>query len=229
MDIGCGAGTFLGQLKNSKSYGLDIAKKQILYAKKHYKNNRTKFILMKKNRIPLKSKSVDSITILDLIEHLKNNEIKLLLKESHRVLKKNGKILITTPNYISMWPILEFIVNSVSDLSYEDQHINKFNIFRIKKIFDKKKFKISSLKISIGPYARKCCYEVGVEFLETFNNSINKVNDKYYLDLTKNIKQFAYENNINLEDTNVCTIFNKEYFSYRKNKTNESQFSFIWI
>ena len=60
---------------------------------------------------------------------------------------------------------------------------------------------ISSLKISIGPHARKCCYEVGVEFLEKFNKSINKVEDKYYLDLTKNIKQFALENNINLEDS----------------------------
>ena len=88
---------------------------------------------------------------------------------------------------------------------------------------------ISSLKISIGPHARKCCYEVGVEFLKTFNNSINKVNDKYYLDLTKNIKQFSIENKINLEDTGVCTICNKEYFSYRKNKTSERQFSFIWI
>ena len=100
-----------------------------------------------------------------------------------------------------------------------------------KSIFEKSLdiHEISSLKISIGPHARKCCYEVGVEFLKTFNNSINKVNDKYYLDLTKNIKQFAFENNINLEDTTVCTICNKEYFSYRKNKTNERQFSFIWI
>ena len=100
-----------------------------------------------------------------------------------------------------------------------------------KSIFEKSLdiHEISSLKISIGPHARKCCYEVGVEFLKKFNNSINKVNDKYYLDLTKNIKQFAFENNINLEDTGVCTICNKEYFSYRKNKTNERQFSFIWI
>ena len=88
---------------------------------------------------------------------------------------------------------------------------------------------ISSLKISIGPHARNCCYEVGVEFLEKFNKSINKIEDKYYLDLTKNIKQFALENNINLEDTGECTICNKEYFSYRKNKTSERQFSFIWI
>tara|TARA_B100000941_G_C28258696_1_gene425387 strand:+ start:61 stop:651 length:591 start_codon:yes stop_codon:yes gene_type:complete len=88
---------------------------------------------------------------------------------------------------------------------------------------------MSSLKISIGPHARKCCYEVGVEFLEKFNKSINKVEDKYYLDLTKNIKQFAIENNINLEDTGECTICNKKYFSYRENRTNERQFSFIWI
>ena len=100
-----------------------------------------------------------------------------------------------------------------------------------KSIFEKSLdiHEISSLKISIGPHARKCCYEVGVEFLEKFNKSINKVEDKYYLDLTKNIKQFALENNINLEDTGECTICNKEYFSYRKNKTNERQFSFIWI
>ena len=100
-----------------------------------------------------------------------------------------------------------------------------------KSIFEKSLdiHEISSLKISIGPHARKCCYEVGVEFLKTFNNSINKVNDKYYLDLTKNIKQFSIENKINLEDTGVCTICNKEYFSYRKNKTSERQFSFIWI
>ena len=100
-----------------------------------------------------------------------------------------------------------------------------------KSIFEKSidLHEISSLKISIGPHARKCCYEVGVEFLEKFNKSINKVEDKYYLDLTKNIKQFALENNINLEDTGECTICNKEYFSYRKNKTSERQFSFIWI
>ena len=88
---------------------------------------------------------------------------------------------------------------------------------------------ISSLRISIGPHARKCCYEVGVEFLEKFKQSIDRVEDKYFLDLTKNIKQFALENNINLEDTGECTICNKEYFSYRKNKTSERQFSFIWI
>ena len=34
LDIGCGPGTFLGLLKNKKCYGIDIANKQIEFAKK---------------------------------------------------------------------------------------------------------------------------------------------------------------------------------------------------
>ena len=100
-----------------------------------------------------------------------------------------------------------------------------------KLIFEKsiKVHDIASLKISIGPHARKCCYEVGVEFGEKFKNSINKVDDKYFLDLVKNIKNFAFKNDINLEDTGECTICDKKYYSYRENKTNERQFSLIWI
>ena len=176
LDIGCGPGTFLGQLKNTKCYGVDTAKKQIQYAEKHYKNNKRNFLLMKKTKIPLKSKSVDSITIIELIEHLNNNEIKLLLKESHRVLKKNGKILITTPNYFSMWPLLEFIINSVSDLSYKDQHINKFNIFKIKKIFDKKKFKILNLKsfILLSPFVAFLSFDISLR-LVNLDNLLTKI------------------------------------------------------
>ena len=131
---------------------------------------------MKKTKIPLKSKSVDSITIIELIEHLNNNEIKLLLKESHRVLKKNGKILITTPNYFSMWPLLEFIINSVSDLSYKDQHINKFNIFKIKKIFDKKKFKILNLKsfILLSPFVAFLSFDISLR-LVNLDNLLTKI------------------------------------------------------
>ena len=39
LDIGCGAGTFLNKLKNKKSFGIDVSKNQILYAKKIIKIN----------------------------------------------------------------------------------------------------------------------------------------------------------------------------------------------
>ena len=70
------------------------------------------------------------------------------------MLKKNGEIYITTPNYLSLWPILEIVLNLISSVSYEDQHITKFNRFNIKKIVDQRKFKIVSIKsfILIGPF-----------------------------------------------------------------------------
>jgi len=54
-------------------------------------------------------------------------------------LKKDGRLVITTPNYASSWPLLEVIVNRLSDVSYEEQHITKFNYFtcvrRLKQIY----------------------------------------------------------------------------------------------
>jgi ubiquinone/menaquinone biosynthesis C-methylase UbiE len=154
LDIGCGPGTFLSLLKNKKCYGMDIAKKQIKYAKKKYSNKSKKFKVMNKNKIPLRSNSLDSISLIEIIEHLNDRDTKLLILEAYRTLKKNGELIITTPNYLSTWPILELILNNFAEVSYEDQHINKYNIFKIKKIIDKKKFRIKSLKtfMLISPF-----------------------------------------------------------------------------
>ena len=48
---------------------------------------------MEKNKIPFKSKTFDSISLIELIEHLTNNEIKLILLEAHRTLKKKWRIV----------------------------------------------------------------------------------------------------------------------------------------
>ena len=171
LDIGCGPGTFLGQLKNKKTYGIDISKKQIIYAKKKYQNKNKKFKIMEKNKIPFKSKTFDSISLIELIEHLTNNEIKLILLEAHRTLKKNGELLITTPNYFSIWPFLELIVNKFSKLSYEDQHINKFNKFNIKNIFKKKKFKIICIKsfLLFSPFLAFLSFQISLKFIKIDN------------------------------------------------------------
>ena len=92
---------------------------------------------MSKNKIPLRSSSLDSISIIEIIEHLNDKDTKLLILEAHRTLKKNGELIITTPNYLSTWPILELILNNFAKVSYKDQHINKYNIFKIKKVIDK--------------------------------------------------------------------------------------------
>ena len=145
LDIGCGAGTFLSKLQNKKSFGVDVSKNQILYAKKNYQNKYKKFKIMKKGKIPFKSKYFDSISLLEIIEHLSDREISKILNECYRVLKKDGKLFITTPNYYSFWPILEFIINQFSDVSYEEQHINKFNKKKLISFLGKYNFTIKKI------------------------------------------------------------------------------------
>ena len=70
--------------------------------------------------IPLESNSVDCVTLIAVLEHLEKPGH--VLSESYRVLKKEGKILITTPAPVSK-PILEFLsyrLNIVSPVEIRD-------------------------------------------------------------------------------------------------------------
>ena len=58
---------------------------------------------------------------------LELSEKKKLIKEIYRVLKPNGKLIITTPNYQSAWILVEKIVNLLGEVKYQEQHITFFN------------------------------------------------------------------------------------------------------
>ena len=152
LDIGCGPGTFLGILKK-KSIGVDISNRQISYAKKNYSNKKIKFYSYKK-KLPIKSKSVDSVTLIELIEHVDNEDLALILKECKRVLKDNGCLYLSTPNYYSLWPALEIILNLISPVNYKHEHINKFNKNKLKKIMKKNNFHVLELNsfILVSPF-----------------------------------------------------------------------------
>lgn len=174
LDIGCGPGTFISLLKNKLSIGVDISSKQISYAKKNYGSKKKKFLLLKK-KIPSKKIFYDSVSIIELIEHLPDKKISQLLNETYRVLKPGGKIFITTPNYLSMWPFIEIFVNKISNISYDHQHINKFNRYNIRKIIDTKKFRIKSKKsfMLISPFLAIFSFKFSIWFSKYENLLIN--------------------------------------------------------
>ena len=127
LDIACGPGTFISTLpKNVRSIGVDIALPQIEYARKKYGTENKTFEGMEPGTLSFPDESFDVVTSTELIEHITEDEGSRLLKECMRVLKKGGRLVVTTPNYASGWPILEWIVNRVAPVSYEHQHITKY-------------------------------------------------------------------------------------------------------
>ena len=155
LDVGCGAGTFLGNyLKNKKRSGVDIAKGQIDYAIKYNNDENTDFLSYNNNLLPFKDKEFDTISFIEIIEHLNFNDTKILISEAKRCLKDDGYIILTTPNYLSFWPLLEVILNKVSKVNYEHQHISKYNYFSLKKTILKFDLKIIEMGtfITFSPF-----------------------------------------------------------------------------
>lgn len=167
LDIGCGGGVFVRELKEKfKIFGCDISLDLLLsIPKDNLKNN---FLASRVEKLSFKKKTADLIICSELLEHLQ--ELELSLKEIQRVLKKNGYLIITVPNlycYDSLegkFTIITKIINFINAfrrfLKKEEiykygynTHINKFTPNHWKNILKKNKFEvIDERPIFISPY-----------------------------------------------------------------------------
>ena len=103
------------------------------------------------------------------------------------------------------------------------------------KIFEKKcGTRMGDLRVAIGPSIRKCCYEVGSEFLGYFPGFYSGKGGKGRLDLVGVIKSRLLKRGVpegQIHDTGLCTVCeNKKFFSYRmESQTQERILSVISI
>jgi len=69
--------------------------------------------------------------MIELLEHLAPEDAVRLLRQACSLLSADGTLILTTPNYRSLWPFIEWGVNLSSPVSYEQQHINKYHRSRL--------------------------------------------------------------------------------------------------
>jgi 2-polyprenyl-3-methyl-5-hydroxy-6-metoxy-1,4-benzoquinol methylase len=132
LDFGCGPGTLIGLLdKEVRSFGLDIAAPQIEYARKRYGGANKEFLKQSISQTAFPAQSFDTISCIEVIEHLPREFSLDLAREFKRLLRQGGKLIITTPNYESAWPALEWVLNKTAKVSYEEQHICQYSASRL--------------------------------------------------------------------------------------------------
>lgn len=138
VDIGCFAGTFIGRFLKGQfleKVGADILKDQINFAELKYRGADTRFVAIDDfSCLPQKFEhKFSNITLIEVIEHLDHGQIRSFFENVNKIADMDAELILTTPNYFSIWPVLEFIVNRVSSVKYEEQHITKFTYFNIEK------------------------------------------------------------------------------------------------
>jgi len=137
LDVGCFAGSFLSladPIRFSRQLGVDILPAQVSYAATRYGTAFRRFRHVRSIAdLGGLAERFDCVTLIEVIEHLEAAEIRELLGHLARALVPGGKLVVTTPNHASAWPVLEMILNRLGDVSYEEQHLTRFSYFDLER------------------------------------------------------------------------------------------------
>jgi SAM-dependent methyltransferase len=132
LDVGCGPGTLAGNFGAAHDWvGTDLSAQQIAYARRTYGHGGARFYRESPAGVPVADGPFDAVTMVELIEHLDPLLVDETIGEALERLRPGGRLIVTTPNFASAWPLVEAVVNRLGTVTYDEQHINKFDPGRL--------------------------------------------------------------------------------------------------
>ena len=144
LEIGCGAGNLLLQATVAGSYpvALDLSMQALTFVRSRLEEAKISvdapmgFACTQAigESLPLTNNSFDCVVLSEVIEHLETPQISI--REAVRVLCPGGRLLITTPNYRSFWPLMEWTIDrlNMAPKMAGEQHISRFHLSSLKKM-----------------------------------------------------------------------------------------------
>jgi 2-polyprenyl-3-methyl-5-hydroxy-6-metoxy-1,4-benzoquinol methylase len=144
LEIGCGAGNLLLQAAVRGSYpvALDLAMQALTFVRSRLREAQSgseaprDFMCLQSvgELLPLADGSFECILLSEVIEHLEAPQISI--KEATRVLRPGGRLLVTTPNYRSLWLLMERAVDllNMAPKMAGEQHISRFHPASLKRL-----------------------------------------------------------------------------------------------
>jgi len=133
LDVGCGAGVFLSTLE--KGIGIELGK-DLAYV---CKRKKLEVVVADANYLPFKDGIFALVTCIEVIEHVSRPYS--MLHEIQRILKRRGRLFISTPNLAGPVYVLSQMINRRSSPA----HRIGFDPYLLSQALRLTKFKIINL------------------------------------------------------------------------------------
>lgn len=180
LEIGCGTGENLAfykdQFKFKNAYCIEISEEA-------YNSIKEKGIMpfikdVNKDDIPLDNNIIDVVIFQEVIEHLYNSD--LVMKEIYRVLKKNGILILSTPN-LSSWINRLVLLFGYQPFSHDVSFIAGFGRIKFKEQTNGhiKSFTLKAMKEYLNHFGYNILEVKGVEADGAGNKLIDTL-DKFF-------------------------------------------------
>jgi 2-polyprenyl-3-methyl-5-hydroxy-6-metoxy-1,4-benzoquinol methylase len=129
LDAGCGSGTISHFLSvhAGEVIGIDSNPSAINFATATYKAPKLEFRLGQFKAL-IGDKPFDKIYSIEVIEHLYDHQVADVLSLFHKLTTPGGQLFLTTPNYRSAWPLIEWLLDRFALVAKLDdaQHVTHF-------------------------------------------------------------------------------------------------------
>jgi 2-polyprenyl-3-methyl-5-hydroxy-6-metoxy-1,4-benzoquinol methylase len=129
LDAGCGSGTishFLSSYAGDVT-GIDSNPSAISYARDTFKAPNLRFRVGQFDDLK-GDKPFDRIYCIEVIEHLYEHQVAEVLGLFYKLTNPGGQLFLTTPNYRSAWPVIEWLLDRSALVAklQEAQHVTRF-------------------------------------------------------------------------------------------------------
>jgi len=135
LDVGCGSGVIAEHLAETASRvdAVDANPSAIAYARAHSTHANVHYHLACVEDLAFEEGAFDYACCLEVIEHLHEPQIRTLLGRIGRLLKPGGRLVVTTPNYQSLWPAVEYAMDAfgLAPRMQGDQHVSRLTPSRL--------------------------------------------------------------------------------------------------
>jgi SAM-dependent methyltransferase len=172
LDVGCGSGVVTSHLgrRGATAIGIDANPRAIEFARRQFASESVRFQLgLVDEPLPVESR-VDKIYCLEVIEHIHRPQALSMLGGFRDALRPGGQVFLTTPNYRSMWPLIEWLMDRSGRFPEmaEAQHVELYDGGTLRRLCEEAGFEVVAMRstCALSPWLAFVSWRAGERLLD---------------------------------------------------------------